>query len=138
MANTRIPMSPKIKVIAWIFGIFAAYGVSVGIGVYRITSSEIFPLAKRGLEGYLVATQSSEANKPVYFKWWTSWYFRNQSSNGWAEMKLCTSRSACHNVIAYTDHERWQINVDGKLVNTAPWTVLTNGKLANPKQAPAK
>lgn len=111
-------MSPKTKVIAWIFGIFAVYCASVGVGVYRITSSEIFPLAKRGLAAYLVATQSSEANKPIYFRWWTSWYFRNQRSDGWAEMKMCTSRSACHTVIAYSNRGRWRINVDGKLVNT--------------------
>ena len=110
-------MSPKIKVIAWIFGILAAYCASVGIGVYRISSSEMFPLTKKGAAAYLVATRSSEANKPIYFKWWSSWYFRNQPSNGWAEMKMCTSSAACHTVIAYTDGGRWQVNVDGNLVS---------------------
>ncbi|MCZ8258011.1 MAG: hypothetical protein O9327_20385 [Polaromonas sp.] len=112
-------MSPKLKAAAWIFGILAAYGASVGIGVYRITSAEMYPLAKRGLASYLAAKQSSEANQPIFFKWWSSWYFRNQRSNGWAEMKMCTSSAACHTVIAYTTVKspgKWEINVDGQWV----------------------
>ena len=62
-------MSPKLKVVTWIVGIVAAYAVSVGIGVYRITSAGMFPLAEKGLAAYLVAINSSEANKPIHFKW---------------------------------------------------------------------
>jgi hypothetical protein len=72
-------MSPKAKVTAWIFGIVAAYAVSVGIGAYRIVSSEMFPLAKKGLAAYLIATKSSEGNQPIHFKWWSSWYFKNST-----------------------------------------------------------
>lgn len=124
-------MSPKIKVIAWIFGILAVYAVSVGLGAYRITSAGMFPLAEKGLAAYLVATNSREANKPIYFKWWSSWYFKNHPSNGWAEFLLCTSSADCHRVIAYTDFGRWQINVDGRLVNTEQWIVTPDGKLVN-------
>ena len=119
VANTLIPMSPKLKVAAWIFGILAAYGASVGVGVYRITSAEMYPLAKRGLASYLAAKQSSEASQPIFLKWWSSWYFRNQPANGWAEMKMCTSSAACHTVIAYTTVAKpgkWEINVDGQWV----------------------
>lgn len=115
-------MSPKLKVAAWIFGILAAYGASVGAGVYRITSAEMYPLAKRGAAAYLAATKPSEANQPIYFKWWSSWYFKNHPTTGWAEMKMCTSRAACHTVIAYTIPARpgkWEINVDGNLVTLA-------------------
>jgi hypothetical protein len=124
-------MSPKIKVIAWIFGILAAYCASVGFGAYRVASAEMFPLAKKGVAAYLVATRSSEANKPIYFKWWSSWYFKNQRNDGWAEMKMCTSSRECHTVIAYTDLGKWQVNVDGNIVNTDKWIVLPNGNLVN-------
>jgi hypothetical protein len=124
-------MSPKLKVVTWIVGLVAAYAVSVGIGVYRLTSAGMFPLAEKGLASYLVARKSSEANKPIYFKWWSSWYFKNHPSDGWAEFLLCTSSADCHKIIAYTDLGRWQINVDTIMVNTDQWTILPDGKLAN-------
>lgn len=124
-------MSPKIKVIAWIFGILAVYCASVGIGAYRIASAEMFPLAKKGLGAYLVATRSSEANKPIYFKWWSPWYFRNSASDGLAQFLLCTSPADCHTIIAYVDLGRWQINVDTYIVNTDNWIYLPNGNLVN-------
>jgi hypothetical protein len=131
-------MSPKAKVIAWIFGILAAYGASVGIGAYRIASADMFPLAKEGLAAYLVATGAKEANRPIYFKWWSSWYFRNHPSDGWAQFLLCTSSADCHSVIAYTDLGRWQINVDGNLVNTDKWVILPNGNLVNAEKPARK
>ena len=112
-------MSPKAKVIAWIIGIVAAYAASVGIGAYRIVSSEMFPLAEKGLAAYLIATKSSEANKPIHFKWWSSWYFKNSTSDGLAQFLLCTSSpSRCHSIIAYGAVGKWHITVDGHLVNT--------------------
>ncbi|WP_411879569.1 hypothetical protein [Polaromonas sp. YR568] len=131
-------MSPKLKVVTWIVGIVAAYAVSVGLGAYRITSAGMFPLAEKGLAAYLVAGNSSEANKPIYFKWWSSWYFKNHPSDGWAEFLLCTSSADCHKIIAYTDFGRWQINVDSKLVNTEQWIVMPDGKLVNAEKPPRK
>jgi hypothetical protein len=114
------PMSPKAKVIAWIFGILAAYAASVGLGAYRIVSSEMFPLAEKGLAAYLVATKSSGANKPIRFKWWSSWFFKNSTSDGLAQFLLCTSSSPsrCHTIIAYGVAGEWHITVDGNLVKT--------------------
>lgn len=131
-------MSPKAKVIAWIVGIVAAYAASVGIGAYRIASADMFPLAKKGLAAYLVATGSPEAGKPIYFKWWSSWYFKNRTSDGWAQFLLCTSSADCHSVIAYTDLGRWQINVDGIMVNTDKWVILPNGQLVNAEKPSRK
>jgi hypothetical protein len=131
-------MSPKTKVIAWIFGIVAAYAASVGVGAYRIASADMFPLAKKGLAAYLVATGSPEADKPIHFKWWSSWYFRNRTSDGWAQFLLCTSSVNCHSVIAYTDLGRWQINVDGIMVNTDKWVILPSGELVNAEKPSRK
>ena len=131
-------MSPKLKVVTWIVGIVAAYALSVGIGVYRITSAGMFPLAEKGLAAYLVAKSPNEAHKPIYFKWWSSWYFRNSASDGWAQFLLCTSSADCHTVIAYMSLGKWQINVDGKLVNTKQWIVLPDGKLVNAEKPPRK
>jgi hypothetical protein len=132
------PMSPKAKVIAWIFGILAAYAASVGVGAYRIVSSEMFPLAEKGLAAYLVATQSSEANKPIHFKWWSSWFFKNSTSDGLAQFLLCTSSSAshCHTIIAYGAEGMWYINVEGHLVDVDKWRVPADGKRVSP-QAPS-
>lgn len=132
------PMSPKAKVIAWIFGILAAYAASVGVGAYRIVSSEMFPLAEKGLAAYLVATKSSEANKPIHFKWWSSWFFKNSTSDGLAQFLLCTSSSAshCHTIIAYGAEGMWYINVEGHLVDVDKWRVPADGKRVSP-QAPS-
>ncbi|EJL82683.1 hypothetical protein PMI15_02913 [Polaromonas sp. CF318] len=113
-------MSPKAKVIAWIFGILAAYAASVGVGAYRIVSSEMFPLAEKGLAAYLVATKSDGANKPIRFKWWSSWFFKNSTSDGLAQFLLCTSSSPsrCHTIVAYGAEGMWYITVDGNLVKT--------------------
>ncbi|SDN81859.1 hypothetical protein [Polaromonas sp. JS666] len=116
-------MSPKLKVIAWIFGIVAAYAASVGIGAYRIVSAEMFPLAKGGVADYLRATKSSDANKPLYFKWWSSWYFKNSSSDGMAQFLLCAPSAQCHTVVAYVSAGRWHINVNGHLINVDKWRV---------------
>lgn len=131
-------MSPKLKVVTWIVGIVAAYAISVGLGAYRITSARIFPLAERGLAAYLIASDSSEAHKPIYFKWWSSWYFRNSASDGAAEFVLCTSPANCHTVVAYVAFGSWHINVDGKLVNTEHWIVLPDGRLVNAERKPPR
>jgi hypothetical protein len=131
-------MSPKTKVIAWIFGIVAAYAASVGVGAYRIASADMFPLAKKGLAAYLVASGSPEANKPIHFKWWSSWYFRNNASDGWAQFLLCTSSADCHSIIAYVDLGRWQINVDGNMVDTAQWIVPASGNPVTFEKSPQK
>lgn len=131
-------MSPKLKVIAWILGLLAAYCASVGLGAYRIASADMFPQARNGVAAYLVATQSSEANKPVYFKWWSSWYFKNSPSDGIAQFLLCTSSARCHTVIAYVALGRWEINVDGHLINTDQWVVLPNGNMVNAEKPPKK
>ena len=111
-------MSPKTKVITWVFALVAAYCASVGFGAYRIVSSEMFPLAEKGLAAYLVATKSSEANKPIHFKWWSSWYFRNSVTDGLAQFLLCTSSSSyCHTITAYGAAGKWHIKVDGHLVD---------------------
>ena len=124
-------MSPKLKVVTWIVGILAAYAVSVGVGVYRLTSAGMFPLAENGLAAYLVAKSPNEAHKPIYFKWWSSWYFRNSASDGWAQFLLCTSSADCHTVIAYVSLGKWQVNVDGHLINTDKWITLPDGRLVN-------
>jgi len=117
--NKPYPMSPKVKVVAWIAGIVVAYAASVGLGAYRIASSDLYPLAEKGLAAYLVATKSSEANKPIYLKWWSSWYFRNSLNDGLAQFLLCTSsRAHCHTIIAYGVEGQWYVTVDGKLVRT--------------------
>jgi len=123
-------MSPKTKVIAWIFAVVAAYCASVGLGAYRIASSEMFPLAEKGLAAYLIATKSSEANQPIHFKWWSSWFFKNSSTDGLAQFSLCASSSAsrCHTIIAYGVEGKWHINVDGHLVNVDKWRVPAEGK----------
>lgn len=121
-------MNRKTKVIAWIFAVVAAYCASVGLGAYRIASSEMFPLAEKGLAAYLVATQSSEANQPIHFKWWSSWFFRNSTSDGLAQFSLCTSPSSrCHAIIAYGVAGKWHITVDGHLVNVDKWRIPANG-----------
>lgn len=135
---TVIPMSPKLKVVTWIVGIVAAYALSVGLGAYRITSAGMYPLATKGVAAYLVAKSPREANKPVYFKWWSSWYFRNSASDGLAQFLLCTSPADCHTVVAYVAFGKWQINVDGNLVNTDKWVVLPDGRLVNAEKPPGK
>ncbi len=105
-------MIPK-KIINIILVIAAAYCASVGFGVYRITSSDVFPLAKKGLAAYLVASKSSDANETPYFKWWYSWYFRD----GETQFSLCSPSGPCHIIIGYTDKGKWAINVDGNLVS---------------------
>jgi hypothetical protein len=132
-------MSPKAKVIAWIFGIVAAYAASVGIGAYRIVSSDMFPPAKKGLAAYLIATKSSEAHKPIHFKWWSSWYFKNNTSDGMAQFLLCTASALrCHSIIAYGAAGKWHITVDGHLVNTDHWIVQADGRLVNTEKPPLK
>lgn len=110
-------MNSKTKVIAWIFAIVVAYCASVGLGAYRIVSSEVFPMAEKGLAAYLVATKSSEANQPIHFKWWSSWFFKNSTSDGLAQFLLCTpSAPRCHTIIAYGVDGGWHVTVDGHLV----------------------
>ena len=129
-------MSPKLKVVTWIVGILAAYAASVGFGAYRIASADMYPLARKGVAAYLVAKSPREAHKPLHFKWWSSWYFRNSSSDGLAQFLLCTSSADCHTVIAYMAFGKWQINVDGNLVNTDKWIVLPDGRLVNAEKPP--
>jgi hypothetical protein len=114
-------MSPKTKVITWVFAVVAAYCASVGFGAYRIVSSEAFPLAEKGVAAYLVYTSSSDANKPLHFKWWSSWYFRNSSSNGVAQFLMCAPSARCYMVVAYVAAGRWHVNVDGHLINVDKW-----------------
>lgn len=120
-------MSPKTKVITWILGIVAAYAASVAFGAYRIVSAEMFPLAEKGVQAYLLATNSSDANKPLHFKWWSSWYFKNSSSDGMAQFLLCAPSAHCHTVIAYVSAGKWYINVDGHLVNVDKWRPAAAG-----------
>ena len=123
-------MSPKTKAITWVVAVVAAYCASVGFGAYRIVSSEAFPLAEKGTAAYLLATNSSDANKPLYFKWWSSWYFRNSASDGVAQFLLCAPSARCHMVVAFVSAGRWHVTVDGKLVNVDEWRPPAKGPAA--------
>ena len=130
-------MNPK-KITKIILFIAVAYCASVGFGVYRITSSQVFPQAKKGLAAYLIASNSSEANKPTYLKWWSSWYFKDGLSDGRAQFSLCSVSEHCHTIIAYTVGGKWAINVDGYLVNTEKWLVDGEGRLVNAEIPPSE
>jgi hypothetical protein len=124
-------MSPKTKVIASIVALVAAYCASVGLDAYRLTSSEIYPLARKSVAAYLVATKAGGSRDVFHLKWWSSWYFRNNSYDGRAEFFMCADRKDCHKVVAYRDNGRWSINVDGLYVNTGKWRYRSNGDLIN-------
>lgn len=124
-------MSPKTKVLTSIFALVAVYCASVGLDAYRLTSSEVFPLARKSVAAYLVATEAGGSRDVFRLKWWSSWYFRNNSFDGRAQFQLCADRTDCHTVIAYRDNGRWSINVDGTYVNTDKWRYRSNGDLIN-------
>ena len=65
------------NLLVYLCTVAAAYGASVGIGAYRITTSDAFPIAKSALTGYLTSVNSKDASKPPYFKWWRFWYFND-------------------------------------------------------------
>lgn len=129
--NVPFPMSPKTKVFTSIFAVVAVYCASVGLDAYRLTSSEVFPLARKGVAAYLVATKAGGSRDVFRLKWWSSWYFRNNSFDGRAQFLLCADRKDCHMVIAYRDKGKWSINVDGTLVSTEKWRYRSNGDLIN-------
>ena len=78
------------KFIAVTLVLLAAYFASIGWGVYRITSSEVFPLSKKMLAEYLASRKSPDALEPYQLRWWSSWNFRTWSAGSVAEFQLCT------------------------------------------------
>ena len=105
-------MKPKSAIKIFIF-IIAAYCASVGFGVYRLTSSEAFPLARKALASYLVASNSRDAGEPSHLRWWRSWFYRD----GDTRFSLCSQSGTCHAIVGYKLHGKWIIKVDGNLIS---------------------
>ncbi|MES2911285.1 MAG: hypothetical protein V4718_07860 [Pseudomonadota bacterium] len=89
--------------------LLAAYFASIGWGVYRITSSEVFPLSKKALAEYLAAKKSPDALEPYQLRWWSSWNFRTRSAGSVAEFQLCTPARHCYLIKAWTANGKWVV-----------------------------
>ncbi|MES2400817.1 MAG: hypothetical protein V4573_12585 [Pseudomonadota bacterium] len=103
-------MSPKIKIIIGILVLLVAYFASIGVGVYRITSSPLFPESKRALAEYLAAKKSPDALEPYHLRWWWSWTFQKRSAMSVAEYPLCTPAKHCYIIKAWTVNGKWVVN----------------------------
>jgi uncharacterized protein YdbL (DUF1318 family) len=112
------------KLLAYLCAVTVAYCSSVGIDVYRITTSDAFPLAKSALTGYLGSVNSKDASKPPYLKWWRYWYFKDGYSSGYANFLLCTSLKQCYTIKSQKKNGNWATNINGKWVTST----TENGK----------
>ena len=103
-------MSPKTKLLTVILVLLVAYFASIGIGVYRITSSDVFPLARKALVAELTLQKSPDAFEPYHLRWWWSWNFKNRREGGEADFPLCTPAGHCYLIRAVTvDHGVWRV-----------------------------
>lgn len=104
------PMGSGLKIVAVILLLVTAYFASIGVGVFRLTSSEIFPFAKKALNSYLVSTNSKNAGETFHLKWFAPWQFTANSSKGLAQFLLCTPKDDCYPVTAEKIDGVWQID----------------------------
>lgn len=109
MKAMNISMTPSMKVAATVVLVVLAYCVSVAVGVYRLTSSEVFPMAKLALANYLAPLNSPDAKEPYHLKWWSSWHFRDGYSSGEAEFFLCTPQKRCYTMKAFRVNGKWVV-----------------------------
>ena len=101
---------PHHKIITGIGILLAAYAASVGVGVYRITSSEVLPRVKVSLAGYLMALKSPDAMQSFHLKWYAPWQFSSGPNNGRTQFLLCTPSAHCYTVKAHKVRGKWTVS----------------------------
>jgi hypothetical protein len=103
-------MRPPVKVIACVGLLLVAYAASVGIGVYRLTSSDAFPMAKVSLAGYLAALKSPDAAESFHLKWFAPWQFSSGLNSGRTQFLMCTPTAHCYIVKAHKFRGKWAVS----------------------------
>ena len=103
-------MRPHHQVITGIGILLMAYAASVGIGVYRMTSSEAFSMAKVSLAGYLTVLKSPDAGQSFHLKWFAPWQFTSGPNSGRTQFLLCTPAEHCYIVRAHKFKGQWTVN----------------------------
>jgi hypothetical protein len=103
-------MRKKTKIITLTLLVLAAYFASIAWGVHQITSSEVFPLAKKALVKELTLQKSPDAFEPYHLRWWWSWNFKNRREGGEADFPLCTPAGHCYLIQAVTvENGVWRV-----------------------------
>ena len=103
-------MRPPVKVITVIAALLVAYAASVGVGVYRITSSDAFPMSKLSLAGYLAALKSPDAAEPFHLKWFAPWQFSSGPNSGRTQFLMCSPAEHCYIVKAHKFKGKWVVS----------------------------
>ena len=103
-------MRPHHKVITAVGILLVAYAASVGIGVYRMTFSEAFPMAKVSLAGYLAALKSPDATQSFHLKWFAPWQFSSGPNSGRTQFLLCTPAANCYIIKAHKFKGKWTVS----------------------------
>ena len=98
------------KVVTGIGILLIAYAASVGIGVYRMTSSEVFSMAKVSLAGYLTVLKSPDAGQSFHLKWFAPWQFSSGPNSGRTQFLLCTPAAHCYTLKAQKFKGKWTVN----------------------------
>ena len=103
-------MRPNLKVVTALGVLVAAYFASVGIGVYRMTSSEALPMAKVSLAGYLASLKSPDALASFHLKWFAPWQFSSGPNSGRAQFLLCSPAAHCYTLKAHKFRGVWTVS----------------------------
>ena len=98
------------KVIVTGLLLIAAYFASIAVGVYRLKSSALYPLAEKALTTHLQSTGSKEAAGPFYMKWSGPWQYSAGASKGLSQFLLCTASGRCYQMSAVKIDGKWNID----------------------------
>ena len=110
-------MSLSKKVIAVLLLLITAYAASVAVGVYRLKSSALYPIAEQALATHLKTINSKEAAGPFHMKWYGPWQYSAGSSKGLSQFLLCTASGRCYQMSAVKIDGKW--NIDWNFQNKA-------------------
>ena len=102
-------MSVNKRVIATILLLVAAYFASIGVGVYRLKSSALYPMSEKALAAHLTSIKSGHAAGPFHMKWYAPWQYSSSASKGLSQYQLCTASGLCYLVIAVKENGVWRI-----------------------------
>jgi hypothetical protein len=103
-------MSLSKKVIAVLLLLITAYAASIAVGVYRLKSSALFPIAENALTTHLKTINSKEAAGPFHMKWYAPWQYSAGASKGLSQFLLCTASGRCYQMNAVKIDGKWNID----------------------------
>lgn len=103
-------MSLTKKVIAALLLLITAYAASIAVGVYRLKSSELYPITEKALATHLKSINSKEAAGPFHMKWYGPWQYSAGSSKGLSQFLLCTASGRCYQMNAVKIDGKWNID----------------------------